>query len=506
MKSTLFSLVVFISFQCFSQVPDKETLQDLSDNHLQTTIELLKDWLSLPNNGLIETHVQANLSYATKAFVERGFSTKVLETEATPLLLAERYIKESLPTLLIYAHADGQAVEVERWNQPDPYHPVLKQKTKAGEWEIIPWTKLEEGFNPDWRVYGRSASDDKGPIAMLWSALDILNQAEITPKMNLKVVIDFEEELGSPNLPSAVTSYKDDLSADMLVIVDGPQHLTNQPTLSFGARGIQTITLTTFGAKGAQHSGHYGNYITNPARQLSQLLASFYTEDGRVAIPGYYDDVQLSDTEMNILKNVPDDEVQLKKDLGFISQDSVASFLQAAIQYPSLNIRGMRSGWVGDEARTIVPSKAIAELDIRLVKSSQPEQLIQLIKSHIETQGYTVLSEAPTDKQRQELDKVVQMNHTFSYDAFKTDINTPVGEWLTTSLERAFGISPIIKPTSGGSIPISPFVSALSVPAVTVPLVNNDNNQHSPNENLRLGHYQDGIISIMAILTQEYQD
>ena len=209
---------------------------------------------------------------------------------------------------------------------------------------------------------------------------------------------------------------------------------------------------------------------------------------------------------MNILKNVPDDEVQLKKDLGFISQDSVASFLQAAIQYPSLNIRGMRSGWVGEEARTIVPSKAIAELDIRLVKSSQPEQLIQLIKSHIERQGYTVLSEAPTDKQRQELDKVVQMNHTFSYDAFKTDINSPVGEWLTTSLERAFGISPIIKPTSGGSIPISPFVSALSVPAVTVPLVNNDNNQHSPNENLRLGHYQDGIISIMAILTQEYQD
>ena len=235
MKSILFSLALFISALGFSQSPDKETLQELSDNHLQTTIELLKDWLSLPNNGLIETHVQANLSYATKAFVERGFSTKVLETEATPLLLAERYIKESLPTLLIYAHADGQAVEVERWNQPDPYQPVLKQKTKAGEWEIIPWTKLEEGFNPDWRVYGRSASDDKGPIAMLWSALDILNQAEITPKMNLKVVIDFEEELGSPNLPSAVTSYKDDLSADMLVIVDGPQHLTNQPTLSFGA-------------------------------------------------------------------------------------------------------------------------------------------------------------------------------------------------------------------------------------------------------------------------------
>lgn len=506
MKSVLFSLGLLISFQCFSQTPDKSKLQELSENHLHTSIELLKDWLSMPNNGLIEEHVQTNLTYANKAFLSRGFTTQVLETKATPLLLAERFIKKGFPTLLLYAHADGQAVELERWSQPNPYQPVLKQRTAAGKWEIIPWSMLENEVNPDWRVYGRSTSDDKGPIAMLWSAIDILEKARLTAKVNLKVIIDFEEELGSPNLPAAVTKYKKELAADMLVILDGPQHSTNQPTLSFGARGIQTLTLTTFGAKGSQHSGHYGNYITNPARQLSQLLASFYTEDGRVAITGYYDGVDLSNAEMNILKNVPDDEIQLKKELGYITQDSVASFLQAAIQYPSLNIRGMRSGWVGDDARTIVPDMAIAELDIRLVKSSQPAKLIELIESHIQKQGYTVLSESPTDEQRQTLDKIVQMNHTFSYDAFKTDINSPVGQWLTSALERAFETSPVIIPTSGGSIPISPFVSALSVPAVSVPLVNNDNNQHSPNENLRLGHYRDGIISIMAILTQDFKN
>lgn len=506
MKKIFFASSFLLFIVSFAQTPDKAQLEKLTDDHLKTSIELLKDWLSLQNNGLIKEHVQNNLNYAKKAFENRGFTTKILSTDDTPLLLAERKTKNKLPILLLYAHADGQPVELLRWNQPNPYEPVLKQKNESGEWNIIPWSSIDNTVDPDWRIYGRSTSDDKGPIAMLWSALDILEKAKLDAKVNLKVIIDFEEELGSPNLPSAVDMYKENLAADMLVILDGPQHTTNQPTLSFGARGIQTLTLTTFGAKGSQHSGHYGNYITNPARQLSQILASFYTEDGLVAIPGYYEGVTISDSDMQALTAIPDDEIQLKKNLGFITQDSVGEFLQASIQYPSLNIRGMRSGWVGDEVRTIVPDMATAELDIRLVNSSKPAELIQLIKSSIENQGYTVLEDAPTDEQRQNLKKLVQMNHNFSYDAFKTDIDSPVGIWLKKALERAFETSPILIPISGGSIPISPFVSALSVPAVTVPLVNNDNNQHSPNENLRLGHYRDGILSILAILTQEFKN
>jgi acetylornithine deacetylase/succinyl-diaminopimelate desuccinylase-like protein len=504
MKQILLLISLCFTFILSAQTPDKTQLENLTELEFDNSIELLKKWLSLPNNGAIEEHVDNNINYAKAAFEDRGFQTQVLETAATPLLLAERYINSDLPTLLIYAHADGQPVDPTQWNQPNPYEPVLKEKNESGDWTIIPWSALDKEVNPDWRIYARSASDDKGPIAMLWKALDIMENAELNPTANLKVVLDFEEELGSPNLPDAVNVYKNELAADMLIILDGPQHATNQPTLSFGARGIQTFTLKTFGAKGAQHSGHYGNYITNPARQLSQILASFYTDDGRVSIPGYYDGVVISDQEMEALKAVPDDEEQLKKDLGFITQDSVASFLKASIQYPSLNIRGMRSGWVEDEVRTIVPNMAIAEFDIRLVKSSQPQKLIDLIKSYVEDQGYTVIDEAPTDEQRQRLDKVVQMNFTFSYDAFKTDIDSPVGDWLTEALERAFESKPIIIPGSGGSIPISPFVAALDIPAVTVPLVNNDNNQHSPDENLRLGHYKDGIISVLAILTEKF--
>ncbi len=504
MKTFILPSLLFICFFSLAQTPSSNKLQDLVDTEFLESLELLKDWLSIPNNGAIPEHVQNNLTYATSAFQGRGFETQVLKNGSVPLLLAEREIDKNSPTLLIYAHADGQPVDPKQWSQPDPYQPVLKEKNDEGNWTIIPWSSLENEINPDWRIFGRSASDDKGPIAMLWTALDIVTNEELPLSTNLKIVLDFEEELGSPNLPDAVTKFKERLSADMMIILDGPQHATNQPTLSFGARGIQTFTLKTFGAKTPQHSGHYGNYITNPARQLSQVLASFYTEDGRVAIPGYYDGVNISEAEMKALKAVPDDEEQLKRDLGFITQDSVASFLKASIQYPSLNIRGLRSGWVEDEVRTIVPNQAIAEFDIRLVKSSEPQRLIEVIRTHIENQGYTLIDKEPTDEQRQNLDKIIQMNHSFSYEAFKTDIDSPVGVWLSQALEKAFGKSPIIIPGSGGSIPISPFVAALNIPAVTVPLVNNDNNQHSPNENLRLGHYRDGILTVLALLTEEF--
>ncbi|WP_019038249.1 M20/M25/M40 family metallo-hydrolase [Psychroflexus tropicus] len=506
MKSFFIALAfLFTAFVC-AQTPNHEELQKLTYTHLNSSIALLKDWLSLPNNGSVKEDIRNNLEYAEEAFGSRGFTTNILSTEATPLLLAEKKIDKDLPVLLVYAHADGQPVDKNLWDQPDPYLPVLKQKDETGNWEIITWSSIESKFNPDWRIFGRSTSDDKGPIAMLWTAIDIIEESDLRMKVNLKVIIDFEEELGSPNLPQAVDAYKADLAADMLVIIDGPQHSTNQPTLSFGARGIQMLTLKTYGAYDAQHSGHYGNYITNPARQMAQLLASFYDENGRVAIPGYYDGVELTKKELKALQAVPDDEEKLTQDLGIITKDRVADFLQASIQYPSLNIRGLSSGWVEDEARTIVPNLAIAELDIRLVKSSEPERLINLIKSHIEAQGYSILEEAPSAKQRQDLSKIVQFNYNFAYDAFKTDTDAPIGLWLISALERAFNTAPVIIPTSGGSIPISPFVSALSVPAVTVPLVNSDNNQHSPNENLRLGHYRDGIISIMAILTEAFEN
>lgn len=474
----------------------------LSETYLKESIHELREMLAVPNIGSIPEHVNANIEWMDQAFSRRGFSISLLETAGPPLLLAEKRVDADLPTVLFYMHADGQPVVPSRWTQPDPFDPVLRQRSESGEWEIINWDNIEGDIDPDWRIFARSASDDKGPIGMLLTAIDILNDQQVQPHFNVKVILDFEEELGSPNLPDAVEVHREALSADKMVILDGPRHPTNLPTLSFGARGIQTMTITVHGPKGSQHSGHYGNYIPNPALRLAQILGSMKDEHGRVTIPGFYDGIELDDETMEILRAVPDDEEGIRQMLGVAGQDSVATFLQAARQYPSLNIRGMASGWVGDDVRTIVPSEAVAELDIRLVVESDPDRLIKLVQDHIKGMGYHILDRLPTDEERLAHERLVTVTHDFNYDAFRTDIDSPIGEWLTRAMNRAFEEEPVRIRTSGGSVPISPFVTTLGVPAVGVPTVNNDNNQHSPDENLRIGNLQEGIKTVLSILTE----
>jgi acetylornithine deacetylase/succinyl-diaminopimelate desuccinylase-like protein len=304
-------------------------------------------------------------------------------------------------------------------------------------------------------------------------------------------------------LPKAVVENREALAADMLVIFDGPRHLKNEPTLTFGARGISTLTLTLYGPIRPQHSGHYGNYVPNPALRLSQLLASMKDEEGRVTIPGYYDGISLDSDTKAILQAVPDDEENIRKKMGIAATDRVANTYQESIQYPSLNIRGLSSGWVGSEKRTIIPSSATAEIDMRLVIESEPERLIQLVKDHIKNEGYTLLDRPPTEEEREQKSRLIQVESTTSYLAYRTEMDSEIGVWLTRALTKSFGKSPIRQRTSGGSIPISPFVNELGIPAVTVPTVNRDNNQHSPNENIRLGNYFDGIRTIYGILTEK---
>jgi acetylornithine deacetylase/succinyl-diaminopimelate desuccinylase-like protein len=315
--------------------------------------------------------------------------------------------------------------------------------------------------------------------------------------------MDFEEELGSPRLPDAVTRNAALLKADMLIIFDGPRHISNKPTLTFGARGISTITLTTYGPVVPQHSGHFGNYVPNPALRLSKLLASMKDDDGRVTIPGFYDGISIDAETEKILQNVPDKENEIKKRLQIVSTDKVGSYYQEAIQYPSLNIRGMQSGWIDEKVRTIIPGWARAELDVRLVLESDPERLIRLVKEHIATQGYYITETEPTEQERLTHDKIATFTSEISYQSFRTDFDSEVGVWLTSALKNAFGENPIRIRMSGGSIPISPFVTTLNIPAVTVPTVNRDNNQHSPNENLRIGNYREGVKTMLAILREK---
>ena len=483
------------------QALDADQLEALADQHAPTSFSAFRDLLRLPNDAHDPEQIARNLAWMERAFAERGFAVETLATGGPPLLLAEREAEGGAPTVLVYLQIDGQPVDSSQWDQASPYEPVLKRRDGSG-WREIPWERLEGDVDPEWRIFARSASDAKGPAMALLTALDAMEAEGLTIPYNLKVIMDFEEEQGSPHLPEAVRRHRDRLAADALIIFDGPRHVTNRPTLTFGARGIATVTLTVFGPRVPQHSGHYGNYVPNPAFGLARLLASMKDERGRVVLPGFYDGVEIDSAARAVLAEVPDDEEEIRRELGIAEAEGVAATLQEALQYPSLNVRGMAAGWVGDEVRTIIPDRAVAELDVRLVPESDPERLIGLVREHVRSQGYHLVDGEPTDDERARYAKLASFESRVSYGAFRTPVDSDVGTWLTGALGRAFGEAPIRKRISGGSIPIAPFVVTLGVPAVTVPTVNPDNNQHSPNENLRVGNYTEAVQTFLAILTE----
>ncbi len=500
-----------LTLEAQSVPPSQQRLEALTARELPRAFALYQQLLSLPNDAHNAEDILRLTSFLEGEFASRGFATERLEMPGSDAILAERRVPGARRTVLVYLQADGQPVDPSRWHQSSPWTPTLKERRLGAtsvdgnptDWTTIPWERLATP-NPDWRIFARSASDSKGPVAQFLSAVSAMDAAGLRPDYNLKVIVDTEEEMGSPHLPAMVTRFRERLAADLLVIFDGPPHVTGEPTLTFGARGIARFTLTVYGPRVAQHSGHWGNYVPNPALRLAQLLASMKNDDGRVTIPGFYDGVTIDPATQRILDAVPDDTATLHREIGIAAPDrGVAASAQAALQYPSLNIRGMRAAWVGDEARTIIPPDAVAEVDVRLVKESDPARLLDLVKRHIEAQGYHVITgRAPTDAERARYPRIARYDASSSYLAFRTEFDSQPGRWLRRAMVRRFGREPVMLRTAGGSIPISPFVTTLGVPAVSVGTVNPDNNQHSPNENLRVADFVRGIATILSVLTE----
>ncbi len=470
-------------------------------NDQAESLSLYRKFLSLPNDAHNTQDIIRLVEWLEPQFAARGFATTRLETAGAPALFAERASPGATRTALIYLQADGQPVDPARWNQPSPWRATMKESDGAGGWRGIDWPVEGEKINPDWRVFARSASDSKGPMTQFMRALDKLSREGREPAYNLKVIIDTEEELGSPHLAGVVAANRDLLSADFLLIFDGPPHASNKPTVTFGARGISTVTLTVYGPKTPQHSGHYGNFVPNPALALAKLLASMKSDDGRVRIKGFYDGVMLSKDVKAVLAAVPDDEETILKDMGLLEADKVAPNLQESIQYPSLNICGLASGWTGKDSRTIIPDSATAEIDIRTVKETDPARLIGLVRQHIADASYYVIDHAPSDEERLTHAKIATFTAETSYGAFRSDFDSEAGLVARDGLKSLYSEEPILIRSAGGSIPIAPLVETLGIPAAVVPTVNIDNNQHSPNENLRLGNFLDGVDMLAAVLT-----
>ncbi len=505
MKKLIIPILVFTTgLNLFAQSNIENQIFDIGIE----SIESFREFLSIKNDANFKNEMKPLIEWGINNFKKYGFEVERLETPELPLLLASKVISEDLNTLLIYLQFDGQPVDNSKWDQENPYKAVLKKRIN-NEYKIIDWSRLDnitfdDIKKEDLRIFARSASDAKGPVMMILNALEIMERNNIELEYNLKVIMDFEEEISSPNLADAVKKYSSKLKSDALLIFDGPKHPSNLPTLTFGARGISDITLITYGPIVPQHSGHFGNYAPNPVFRMSEILSSMKDSDGRVTIPGFYDGIELDEKTLKILAEVPDDEEKMMNDMQFKKPDNVGKNYQESIQYPSINVRGIESGWVREEVRTIVPSECIAEIDVRLVLESDPIRLHNLIKSHIQELGYYVIDRRPTKDERLKYNKIVTFVSSFDYDAFRTDIESEIGKWLVKSLKKTFGIEPVKKRTSGGSVPISPFVNTLGIPAVTVPTVNQDNNQHSPNENIKIENYITGIETYLGILTDKF--
>ncbi|APE47507.1 acetylornithine deacetylase [Delftia sp. HK171] len=484
----------------------------LADTTRQAARASLHEWvevLALPNDANVPADIQKNVAWFAKAFERRGFEVRQLANGDKPMLMAT--LPSAGPgrkTVLFYAHLDGQAVKPEEWQQASPWQATLKQRQPDGRWAALPLEQLYgEQPDPQWRVFARSSSDDKAPIVMLLAALDALKAQGKQPGVDIKVLLDSEEEKGSPTLGRVIGENLAALKSDAMVVLDGPMHASNRPTLVFGNRGIAQATLTVYGASQELHSGHYGNYAANPAQTLARLLASMKGDDGKVLIQGYYDGIEFDAQAREVMQAVPDDEAALRKRLGIAKAETVGRNYQESMQYPSLNVRGLQSAEVGSKARTVVPSVAVAEIDMRTVPETPPERLEKLLRTHIEAQGFHLVDGPPTAEQRASHPRLATLKLggvSASGSAVRTPLDAPVGQWLRKGMNKAWDSDPVQIRMMGGTVPTGAAVQALKIPFVIVPLVNADNNQHSFDENMRLGNYFDGVHSLVHLLAEPF--
>jgi acetylornithine deacetylase/succinyl-diaminopimelate desuccinylase-like protein len=469
----------------------------------KSLVTRLVELLAIPNVAGDRENIRRNAVWLRDRLARSGFTAEVLETAGNPLVFGDLRVPGATRTVLFYIHYDGQPVNPKDWKQPSPFTPILREgRMEDGAKEIADGLTTLSRFTPDMRIYARSASDDKSPILALCAALDALKANAVAPTSHVKVILDGEEEAGSPSLVPAIARYRDKLNADVMYILDGPVHPSERPTVVYGARGNVAIELTVYGPKFALHSGHYGNWVPNPAMRLAQLLATMKGEDGRVAIAGFYDGISpVAAEEKAMLEAVPDDPAALMELFGIATPERPGLSLQEALQLPSLNVRGLSSAYVGAEARTIIPDQATAAIDVRLVRETPADRMIRLVRDHIAGQGWHVVDAPPDGKTREKYSKIVQIRARGRTEAFRTSPLLPVSKATVSALSSVFGEPPVQVRTMGGTVPITQFIEALGFPAISIPTVNFDNNQHGENENLRLGHFFRGVTTIAAVLT-----
>jgi len=458
------------------------------------------DLLSIPNVATSLPDMERNADHIIGLLEPRGFETQRLSAGGAPYIYAELNTPGATETILIYAHFDGQPVQEENWASP-PFSPTLLDGLVQAGAQVIDMASVSGSFHPEWRLYARSAGDDKMPIVALAHTLDALANNGIELSVNLKLLLDGEEEQGSPTIATIIEENIDLFEADLLLFCDGPMHQSRQAQIVFGVRGVTTVDITTYGATRPLHSGHYGNWSPNPVMQLTHLLASMRDESGRILVDNYYDDVvPLSELERDAIANMPDVTEALKEELSINKPEGDGKRLEELIALPAINVRGIQAGGVGEKGRNIVLSTATSSLDLRLVPDQTPERAVGLIQEHLIAQGFHVVHEEPTADVLRAHEKVARLDwRDAGYPALRTALDHPMALRLT-ELMRLIEPDLVVTPTMGGSLPLHEFGSRLAAPIIILPLANHDNNQHAENENIRLQNIWDAMQVYGAVL------
>ena len=495
---TLFILLFFASFSVFGQKFTKLEINEIEKSEIKGSLLTFREFLKMPNDGNYPQQINSNLKWCINTFQSLGFKTTEIVSSKIPHLYAEYITDPKKPNVLFYLQIDGQPVDKSAWNQSNPFEPVIKNQ----EGVEISWNEIETKIDPEWKIFGRSTSDSKGPAMCLISALNALRKKDIPPAYNVKVIMDFQEELSSPTIADLVKKNRALLAADRLVIMDGTRHISDIPTIMFGARGIATLTLTVYGAKENLHSGQYGNYAPNPALKLAKLLAGMKDDDGRVTIPGFYEGVNITEADKKSFAEIPENMSELNAQIGIAEAEKVGESYQEAMQYPSLNIRGLQASNIGKQVTTTIPNMAIAELDLRLVPETPGSRQISLIKNYLTQHGVTLIDSLPTNQQRAQFKTLATLKQKEGSLPFRTPMDSEIGLWLSKATERAVGKFLKVRAT-GGSQPMASFIETLNVPAVSLRIPNPYNNIHAPNENIKIKNYEEGIKMCIALLTQK---
>lgn len=481
----------------------QDAAQAYRQTHAAAILASFAELLALPNVAADLPNIERNAEHIRRQLEARGITVELWRQEGVPpVVYGELAAPGADRTLGVYLHYDGQPVVPDQWAQ-DPWRPTLYDAALEDGGRPIAWPADGEATDPEWRIYARGAGDDKAPLPAILGALDALAAAGVRRTVNLKFLFEGEEEAGSPHLERYLRDHREALAVDLWLICDGPVHQSRRPQLVFGVRGYTGFELTVYGAGRYLHSGHYGNWAPNPAMALARLLAGMKDEAGGVLVADFYaDTTPPGAAEEAALAALPpiDDALRAELQLAPGAPEGGGESLARRLLLPSLNIHGMVSAAVGAGARNIIPTEATASVDIRLVEGNDPQRMLDVVEAHIAAQGYHIVREVPDAATRAAHPKLARVVRRAGYPAARTSMEGPVAAAAIAAARRVAGDSLVLMPSLGGSLPLYLFAD-LGSPIVIVPIANHDDNQHAPNENLRLANLWYGIDLMAAFFT-----